>query len=53
MKITRVRADDTPGTRYGLASYRWFDTPSFNFSNLNNAEEQDEAAGDLSTKGSK
>jgi len=41
VNITRVGADEDPGIRHGLASYRWFDTPSFNFSNLNNAEEQD------------
>jgi hypothetical protein len=53
VKITRVGADEDPGIRYGLASFRWFDTPSFSFSNLNNAEEQDKAAGDRSTKGPK
>jgi hypothetical protein len=38
LKITRVGADKTPGTHYGLASFRWFDTPSFAFGSLNNAE---------------
>jgi hypothetical protein len=49
VKITRVGADEDPGIRYGLASYRWFDTPSFNFSNLNNAEEQDDGADPVAT----
>jgi hypothetical protein len=44
LKITRVGADEAPGTHCGLASFRWRDTPSFGFGNPN------EAGGDLSTK---
>ena len=50
LKITRVGADEAPGTHYGLASFRWRDTPSFGFGNPTKAEEQDKAAGDLLTK---
>jgi hypothetical protein len=52
-KITRVGPDEAPGTHYGLASFRWFDTPSFAFGSPNSAEEMDKAASDLSKKGPK